>query len=462
MLFLGYVFINNLYFLPYKNKIAINLMERTIHKQLQQWVDLPKRKVLLLRGARQVGKTWSVRHLGKSFPNFIEVNFEIDRDVHSFFEENLDPERISKYLSAYYQAPVIEGKTLLFFDEIQACPEAISSLRFFYERKPNLHVIAAGSLLEFALEELPSYGVGRISSYWMYPLSFSEYLTANNEETLLQILQEASPASPLPLAFHNRLIDYLRIFMVIGGMPEVVANYIEYQDLNRSLTILDELITSFDDDFAKYKIQVPVSRLREVFQSVTYQTGNKFIYTKASKQANSYQIKQALNLLERAGLIYRIVHTHANGLPLGSEINPKKFKLILLDHGMHQRLLGLDIRKLILPNDYSSVHRGHLAEQFVGTELIKYSTNTRQPSLYYWHREKANSNAEVDYVLQQNEQIIPIEVKSSGRGRMQSLRLFLSSKSTEYGIRIALENFSTYGDVQVYPLYAVKNLLAIR
>ncbi|MCB0847020.1 MAG: DUF4143 domain-containing protein [Bacteroidetes bacterium] len=293
----------------------------------------------------------------------------------------------------------------------------------------------------------------------MYPLSFQEYLQANRENSLIDILRESSPTNPLPHPFHFRLIEHLRIFMITGGMPEVVDNYIQYQDLNRTVTLLDSLINNLDDDFAKYKALVPVSRLREVFKSVASQTGNKFKYSKVSLEDNHRQIKEAVELLERAGLVYRVFHTHANGIPLGSELDSKKFKMILFDHGIHQRIMGLDIKKLILPKDYSSIYKGSLAEQFTGVELVKYHSSLLRPSLYYWHREKSGSMAEVDYLVQKDEKIIPIEVKAGGRGKMQSLRLFLSSKKADFGVRIALENFSTYEDVRVYPVYGIYNLI---
>ncbi len=184
------------------------------------------RKVLLLRGARQVGKTYIVRELAKEFKYFVEINFEKNSELKSFFDHNLDPERICISLSAYYRIPIIEGETLLFFDEIQSCPKAIQALRFFYESKPGLHVIAAGSLLEFALSDLTSWGVGRIRSMYMYPMSFDEFLLANNEDALIELKREASSENPVTPPFHEKLKEYLRYFMLIGGMPETVKTFI--------------------------------------------------------------------------------------------------------------------------------------------------------------------------------------------------------------------------------------------
>ena len=196
-----------------------------------------------------------------------------------------------------------------------------------------------------------------------------------------------------------------------------------------------------------------------MFEAVVSQSGNKFNLSRASADANHEQIKEALYLLEMAGLVYLVKHTSANGLPLGAEVNPKKFKTILFDHGIFQRLLGLDLYEHLIATDLSAINKGNIAEQFVGTELIKYSSYYNKSRLYYWHREKRGSNAEVDYVFQNNNNILPVEVKSSTQGKMQSLWVFLNEKGLKTGIRISLENFNHYNNILVFPLYAVENVL---
>ena len=433
-------------------------MDRFIHKSLLDWKHEPDRKVLLLRGARQVGKTWSARFLAKTFDHFLEINFELDRNVHAFFEQSLDPKDLCRNLSAYYNVPIEDGKTLVFFDEIQACIPAISSLRFFHEKRPDLHVLAAGSLLEFALEELPSFGVGRIASIWMYPMSFDEFLLACGEEQLLKLKKEAGPSRPIHNVFHQKLLMYLRQFLLIGGLPEVVQTFLNTNNYAPAIRILDRLITGLADDFAKYKARVPVSRLRATFDSVVHQMSNKFMYSKTVAQANHGQIKEAVQLLEKARLVYRVQHTAANGLPLGAEINSKKFKLILFDHGMFQRMLGLQPSDLLLPNDYASAHRGALAELFAGLELLKNNDPYARPQLYYWQRDKKGSQAEVDYVIQHHHLICPLEIKSGTQGKMQSLYQFLKTKKIQTGFRSSLENFGEYKNIHVIPLYALSNL----
>lgn len=414
---------------------------------------------MLLRGARQVGKSTSVRELAKNFEYFLEINFEEQKRVHSLFEGDLSPRELCDNLSVMYNIPFVAGKTLLFFDEIQACIPAISSLRFFYEKLPDLHVIAAGSLLEFALSELPSFGVGRVRTLFIYPFSFDEFLHAFGEKLLLKAKQNASPEYPLHEAVHRKLLNYLKHFLVLGGMPELISHYVQGENLQSCQRVLDDLIISLKADFTKYKKRVPALRLSEVFDSVVRQTGGKFVYSKAATEANHKQIKEAIELLIMAGLIIPVTHSSSNGIPLGAECDHKKRKMLIFDTGIFQRLLGLDITEILFENNFEMINKGCIAELYVGLELLKSSSCYQQQSLYYWQREALNSNAEVDYVIQEQQEIIPIEVKSGKKGSMQSLYLFLKEKKRPYGIRFSLENYSTYNQVRVFPLYAVSDYI---
>ena len=433
-------------------------MERSIHDQLIEWKENKYRKILLLRGARQVGKTWSVRNLAKDFKYYLEVNFENDRAIQQFFTGDLDTSRIISRLSAYYDIPVKPGETLLFFDEIQACEPALSSLRFFYEKHPDLHVIAAGSLFEFALKNLPSFGIGRIEHLFMYPMSFQEFLIAKGKKNLLGMINIADPYSPVDPVFHGILTEILKEFLYVGGMPEVVNRYIETDDLRSAQHILDQYLTGLLDDLNKYRQKYPITRLREIFDAVVHQSGNRFKLTLASRVANYYQIREALELLEMAGLIYRVYHTSASGIPPGAQADHSKFKIVMIDHGLFQRILGLNLSEHLLAKDFSSINKGNIAEQFAGSEIIKYSSNTVKPRLFYWQRETKGSHAEVDYILQREGNILPVEIKSGTSGKMQSLHVFLNEKKLPAGIRCSLENFNQYGNIEVYPLYAIKNI----
>lgn len=433
-------------------------IERKIDYELLEWSREIDRKPLLLRGARQVGKSTAVRQLSKNFKYYLEVNFEQDREVKKFFEDSLDPKEICNALSVYYNIPIIPSETLVFLDEIQSSKNAISSLRFFYEKFPELHLIAAGSLLEFALETLPSFGVGRIRSLFMYPFSFSEFLVANNERLLLEAIEKASFEHPLNDLIHTKALSYLKKFFIIGGMPEVVSKYIQTHDLLKVQDILNDLYISYKSDFAKYKSRVPALRIQEVFHAIVNQAGERFVYNKAIEGANNIQIKEAVELLIMAGLVIPVTHSSANGIPIGSELNIKKRKMIVFDTGIYQRILGLNLGDFILEDDLSMVNRGALAEQYVGLELIKSLPSNLQESLYFWQRETSNSNAEVDYIIQKGFDIIPIEVKSGTRGKMQSLNIFLNEKKIKYGYRTSSENFGEFDNIKVLPLYSISSI----
>ena len=435
-------------------------IKRLIDSELEKWKNEDSHKPLLLRGARQVGKSSAVQNLGKKFDYFLELNFEKDEEIRDVFisAKTLNPKSLCDKIAAIKQIPIIPERTLLFFDEIQACLPAISSLRYFYEDYPELHVIAAGSLLEFALEELPSFGVGRIRSLFMYPFSFYEFLDAYGFAILREKIQNSNISDPLDDVLHQKAIEILRTFLILGGMPEVVANYVSGKDMYHCQLVLDDLINSLRTDFAKYKKRIPTLQISEAFQSVVKQTGRKFVYSTAEQKYNSKQIKEAVELLIMAGLVIPVVHTSANGLPLGAEMNSKHRKMLLLDTGILQRLFGLQLAEILLSNDLDFVNKGNIAELYVGLELLKATSPYEMAQLYYWQREEKNAHAEVDYVLQRGQNVVPLEVKSGKQGKMQSLYLFLKEKELPGGYRTSLENYAEYGKIKVIPLYAIKNI----
>lgn len=428
-------------------------MDRDIHSHLADWAKSPSRKSLLLRGARQVGKTYSVRVLGRQFERCLEVNFDAEESVRGFFEGDLEPAGICEKLSAFYDTAIVPGQTLLFLDEVQACPNAVRSLRYFHERMPELHVVAAGSLLGFVLQQLPSFGVGRISSLYMYPMSFLEFIRAVAGGGLADMLGKADGQSAIEPAFHTRLLELFRTYCLVGGMPEVVEHYRAHHDLRQCQVLLDELLTTLRDDFAKYRNRVPQSRMAETLLSVAHQTGGKFVFTRASGGESSSQYRHALELLCRAGLVHKIYHTSARGIPLGAEVKENRFKAILLDVGLLQRMLGLELSEAIVMDARGLVNRGDLAETFVGLQLLCGTEPHTRAQLYYWHREARSSNAEVDYVVQKASAIIPIEVKSGKRGAMQSMHRFLAEHNSPGGIRLSQENAGRVGDVRILPVY---------
>jgi len=439
--------------------INIMYLKRTIDKYLNEWKVDKYRKPLLIRGARQTGKSTSVRELAKNFKYFIEINFEQNLTVHRFFEGNLFPKEICKNLSLYYDTPIEPGETLIFFDEIQSCPRALESMRYFYEQMPSLHLISAGSLLEFALSEIISYGVGRISNMFIYPFSFDEFLLALSEKGLLEAKRLASPETPLNAAFHETLLQKFKWFLITGGMPEAVSSFVDENNFDFGNKILNNLLISFQTDFAKYKRSVPSLRINDVFNAVSHQIGEKFMYSKTDIQANGKQVKEALELLIKAGLVIPVTHSSGNGIPLGAEKNERKRKMLILDTGIYFRMIGLNLKDLVESETAQLINKGKVAELFAGLEIIKAFSPNISPELFYWVREKAGSSAELDYLLQLKGKIIPVEIKSSIHGKMKSMHIFLNEKKLKSGVRFSLENYSKYDDIISYPIYAVSDFI---
>lgn len=445
---------------------------RLIDKYLLEWAKRPSRKPVLLRGARQVGKSTAVRNLGTFFNTYIEINFEKQPEYKALFKENLDVKRIVSQISALYGKTIEVGKALLFFDEIQSCQEAIMSLRFFKEDMPDLHVIAAGSLLEFALEQLPTFGVGRIHSMFMSPMTFDEFAIANGEKPLLDARNQATPDTPLPEPLHNRLVSLLRTYMLVGGMPEVVSKWVERHDYIECQEIQDNIIVSYEDDFPKYRNRANPALLRHVLHSAAVQSTKKFSYS-AVGGYRADETKKALDMLILAGILIPVTRTDANGLPLGSEADKSYRKLLVFDSGLMLRMLNMssgDISGLtseILTSDATNlVNKGPMAELIAGLEILRYNSPNIRHDLYYWIRMSKNSQAEIDYVVTMSQKVLPVEIKAGTQGGMKSLWIFMRDKHLTHAVRCSLENFGklTYTDkddsdairdVDIYPLYAI-------
>ena len=351
--------------------------KRLIDKYLQEWASRDIHKPLLLRGARQVGKSTAVQELAKRFESFVEINFEKQPQYKALFNEDLNVKRIIPQISAMYGTSIQGNKTLLFLDEIQECPQAIMALRFFKEDFPELHVIAAGSLLEFALKELPTFGVGRIHSMFMYPMTFDEFLEANGEQLLLEARNKSSIDNPLPEVLHDKLIELLRTYMLVGGMPEAVKTWIETHDYIRCQEIQDDIIVTYEDDFPKYKKNIDLALLRLTLRNAAVQVTKKFMYSKVSTDYKTYEIKKAVELLILAGILHPVVHTDANGLPLGSEADSSYQKILLSDTGLLLRLLNMSLgniseltTRILTDSATDLANKGPMAELVVGLEML--------------------------------------------------------------------------------------------
>ncbi len=441
------------------NKQSNTYFQRDVDAFLLAWKNDENRKPLLLRGARQVGKSSAVRHLGKKFDNMLELNFERDPELFQLFNSSLNPHDICAKLSAIYKTPIVPGKTLVFLDEIQSCKPAIASLRFFYEEYPALHLIAAGSLLEFALEEIPSFGVGRIRSIYMYPFSFNEFLLAQGYDGLVLEKRTANESKPLLDIIHNQLTNELRNFILVGGMPECVRIWVSNRDYLKCRQAQTELLDTYIDDFAKYKKRISPHLLQQTFRLVALQCGSKFVFSQVSPDLESTKVRDALDLLSMAGIIIPVTHSSGNGLPLGAEQNLKFRKYIFLDTGLMLRILNLEMDSVLLSSDIDLVNKGAIAEVLAGLEILKYGNCNNRQELYYWQRIEKGAQAEVDFLISKANDIVPVEVKAGTKGSMQSLYRFMDTKQSALGIRTSLENFSKIDKVEIYPLYAIENFL---
>lgn len=442
---------------------------RHIDDKLLAWRDAPRRKPLLIRGARQVGKSTAIRELGKTFKYFVEINLEKQPSLRDLFPENIDVKKTCEKLSGTLAIPIIAGETLLFIDEIQTSKEAIMSLRYFKEDYSELHVIAAGSLLEFTFEELPSFAVGRIRSLYMYPFSFDEFLMAQELDLTIELKKRATRDEPLPLAAHTALVDQLRSFYLVGGMPAAVTEWIETRSYLEVAHVHRDIIDTYQDDFAKYKKRVSPVVLRQVLRSVALQVGQKFVCAQAMSDTKSTVIKEALHLLSLAGLVHPVVHSAANGLPLGAEVNDNFTKYLFFDLGVMQTMLDIPAADILTANEVDFVNKGGTSEMFAGLETLKYHDCFAKAEMHYWQSQEKKSQAEVDYVVAHEGKVLPIEVKASTQGSMQSLWIFLRSHSLHNAVRTSLENFGQlyYYDksaddserhVEIIPLYALSNL----
>jgi predicted AAA+ superfamily ATPase len=433
--------------------------KRHIDTYLQEWKNDVDRKPLLIRGARQVGKSSAVRQFAGQFDYYVEVNLEQRKDLHVLFGDNMDVKKLCTQLSAIYETPIVPGRTLLFIDEIQEEQRALSALRYFYENYPELHVVAAGSLLEFALNEIPSFGVGRIRSLYLYPFSFDEFLYAQGLDALADYkCREGDCEHPLPQPLHEELISQLRSFYLVGGMPEAVNVWVKSNNYDKCFSVHSDIIDAYMDDFRKYKSRISPLLLSQTLRSVALQAGNKFVYTQVESNLRSDTIKEALSLLTLAGLIIPVTASAANGIPLGAQANEKFRKFLFLDTALMQSLLGVRSTDRLIMDEVNFVNKGGVSEMFAGIELAKYADYRRKTELYYWQRTERNAQAEVDYVINVNGRIYPMEVKSGTSGTMQSMYLFMELKGTDYGIRTSLEPFASYEHIRVIPLYALSSL----
>jgi len=340
-------------------------------------------------------------------------------------------------LEAKFNASIEPGKTLLFLDEIQAAPEVFAALRYFQEELPGLHIIAAGSLLEFVLQEhsfpMP---VGRIEYMHLCPMTFEEFLLASGREKLQQWLSGFTMGDSVPEGLHQELLGLVRQYCIVGGMPEAVAVFMKngsYQECER---VQQTILSTYRDDFSKYSTKAEHRRIEKIFSAIPRLVGRKFMFSHVDREERSRELGVALQLLCLARVTHQIKHSNGNGVPLGAEADDRMFKVLFLDVGLLCRSCGLRVLDVEKTADLILVNNGAVCEQLVGQHLLMSGAFYEDPTLHCWMRDRPNSSAEVDYLMTIGSHVIPVEVKAGATGRLKSLHLFLSEKNRSFGLRI--------------------------
>jgi len=433
-------------------------MRRSMEVFFKEWMTAADRLPLLVRGARQVGKTYVIEQFAAThFENVIKINFEQQREYLPCFE-TLYPQKIINLIYTMTGTTIVPGKTLLFLDEIQECPNAILALRYFYEQMPELHIIAAGSLLEFTLREAEfRMPVGRVQSCYLKPLSFKEFLLALHKKSLVEYIEQASLQGTFEPAIHDLLLMHVKEYFVLGGMPAVIEQYLQTQQFEASQIRQSVILNTYRSDFGKYASKSNIKYLQTLFDKVPGLIGQHFRYVQVDPHMLARDIKRALTNLKDAGLIYTVYASLAQRLPLLSTIQEKKFKLLFVDLGLVNCTTQLSA-EILMQKDILLVHQGALAEQFVGQELLAYAPPYQDGQLVYWDRAVGSSTAEVDYVIAVDATIYPIEVKAGATGRLLSLQRFIDEKSSPFGVRISQKPLSFEKRILSIPLYLISEL----
>lgn len=435
-------------------------MRRFIEKELLRWAEEDKPKPLLLRGARQVGKSYLAENLSKSFKQFFMINFE-RREHQKFIKlfQERNPKEILDYIKLNYEINLELKDSLLFIDEIQDCPEAITSLRYFYEDIPGLHVIAAGSLLDLTLssEEI-SVPVGRIDYLYINPLNFLEFLEANKKKAYVEHIQSLSLQSQAQFDIHDDLLEEVKQYILLGGMPAVINKFINTKhDYSQAFVEQNSILETFRDDFKKYGSKAEQKYLKLVFDGIPMQLGNKFIFSRIDSELKSRDFKNALLLLSEANIVKFVYHSSPNVYPLSVGIDNKFFKVNFLDCGLANRIFNIATAELSELNFFGA-HAGKITEQFVCQELISLGSPRLHQDVFYWAREAKSQSAEIDYLVNIGNLNIPIEVKASHSGRLRSLHTIMQDYKLNIGIKISANKLSWDGKILSVPLYAISEI----
>lgn len=430
-------------------------MKRDVYRQLTAWKLSSSRKPLVLKGARQVGKTYILQTFGRAeYDSVAYFNFEEDPDLKDIFNGKLSPGNIIDKLSIYRESRISPGQTFIIFDEVQNSPQTLTSLKYFCEKAPDYHIAAAGSLLGVKVGQSAPFPVGKIDFLGMHPMTFGEFLDAVGKKELRLFINEKRDFQSIPKSFHNELIDFLKIYYFTGGMPEAVGQYIKDKDLDKVRNIQRAILSAYAMDFSKYATRTEAIRISGVWESIPGQLARenkKFVFSKISKNARSREYNEAIQWLVDAGLVKKVNNIKTAKLPL-SGYREDKFKLYLLDIGLLGAMIRIPQKAIIEGDRLFSEYNGAFVENYVAQEFIAHG----EEELYYW---SSGNKAEVDFVAALENRILPLEVKAGISKQKKSLRVYGEKFKPPVLSRSTLMNFKEDGNIRNYPLYAVSLFL---
>lgn len=429
-------------------------MIRYAMQELIKWKEKPNRKPLIIKGARQVGKTWLMKEFGKQyFDNMAYINFDNNGRMKNVFDGDYDIERILMAINIESKETVFPQKTLIIFDEIQEAPRAIASLKYFQENAPEYAIVAAGSLLGVAIHEGVSFPVGKVDIMDLYPLNYREFLEAVGEKKLVQLITKKDYR--MMSVFKDKYIDWLKRYYYIGGMPEVVADFIKNRDFNQVRKIQSTIIALYESDFGKHTTENQLARIRMVWNSIPMQLAKenkKFFFGQIKEGARAKDFELAIEWLLDCGLIKKVYRVNKPAVPLKAYMEFSAFKLFLLDVGLLGALSELDAGSILDGNDLFTEFKGALTEQYVCQQLVSDTAYTP----FYYASEKATY--EVDFIVQKGSQIVPLEVKAEENLQAKSLKFFCSKYEPEYAVRTSMSDYRVQDWMVNLPLYAISNL----
>lgn len=428
-------------------------MKRYAMDKLVYWKNKRNRKPLILKGARQVGKTWLMKEFGKKcFKNTAYINFDSDVRMRRIFEDDYDIQRIIRMINIETGERIIPEETLIIFDEVQEAPKAISSLKYFCENAPEYAVVSAGSLLGVAIHEGVSFPVGKVESLNMYPMSFREFLTAMGEEALADIIEEKDYQALN--TFSDKYINWLKLYYFVGGMPEAVNDYAECGDVTSVRDIQKQILELYENDFSKHTPNDELARIRMVWNSIPLQLAKenkKFFFGQIRKGARAKDFELAIEWLQDCGLAGKVYRVEKPGIPLKAYTDFSAFKIYLLDVGLLGAMSDLDARSILEKNELFTEFKGALTEQYVYQQIISETEYT----LYYF---SASSHTEIDFLIQKEGQVIPLEVKAEENVKAKSLKAYFNKYNPPYAVRTSMMDYRKEEWMVNIPLYAISSL----